>query len=398
MVDGTARLVVQSAPKLTFAQPSGRMTNKQRTAYFRDLVEHAPLSAWLPSYSVTSGTHTKASTVPCESVSHPVRFSGESMLTVYSVDLAGDLADPKPVTLAADGTAVYGSTTSLYVASSDGTKTQLHRFGLGGAGKPTYLGSGSVPGYLLDSYSMSEYRGALRVVTTRTNQNGSTTASTLYELDAHSLHILGSVGGLGAGEQLHAVRFIGALAYVVTFQSVDPLYVLDLTDPAHPVRAGELTVTGYSDYLHPVSDGRLLGVGESVNDQQIVTGLQVSLFDVDSPAHPKRISRVTRDHTPSETPIDPHAFLFWPATGTVVVPVNSWNFDQSGAAVVLHVDKDALQVQGSIRNPAVATVGSYDTGIERTLVIGDDIWTMSSSGLQASDLHTLSKQAWVPFS
>jgi uncharacterized secreted protein with C-terminal beta-propeller domain len=395
MVNGTARLVVQSTPKLTFQQPSGRMTNKQRTAYFRNLVQHAPLSAWLPAYSVTSGARTDAQTVPCTSVSHPARYSGESMLTVYSVDLAGDLADPQPVTLAADGTAVYGSTTSLYVASSDGTKTQLHRFAVDGSSKPTYLGSGTVPGYLLDSYSMSEYQGALRVVTTTQRATGST--SSLYELDADSLRVLGSVGGLGAGEQLHAVRFIGALGYVVTFQSVDPLYVLDLSDAAHPRRAGTLTVTGYSDYLHPVADGRLLGVGESVNNQQIVTGLQVSLFDVDSPAHPSRIARITRSHTPSETPIDPHAFLFWPATGTAVIPVNSWNPDESGAAIVLHVGANDVQVAGTIRNPAIATVGSYDTGIERTLVIGDDIWTMSSSGLQASDLHTLAKQAWVPF-
>jgi hypothetical protein len=395
MVDGTARLVVQSAPTLTFEQPTGRLTNKQRTAYFRNLDEQAPRSAWLPTYSVTSGGTTSARSVPCDSVSHPVQYSGESMLTVYSVDLTGDLTDTQPITLAADGTAVYGSTTSLYVASSNGVKTQLHRFGVDGPGRPTYLGSGSVPGFLLDSYSMSEYQGALRIVTTKNASE--TSSSALYELDADSLRVLGSVGGLGAGEQLHAVRFIGALAYVVTFQSVDPLYVLDLSDAAHPRRAGELTVTGYSDYLHPVADGRLLGVGQSVNSQQIVTGLQVSLFDVDSPAHPSRIARITRNHTPSETPIDPHAFLFWPATGTAVVPVNSWEPDQSGAAVVLHVDKDALHVQGSIRNPAVATVGSYDTGIERTLVIGDDLWTMSSSGLQASDLHTLAKQAWVPF-
>jgi uncharacterized secreted protein with C-terminal beta-propeller domain len=244
---------------------------------------------------------------------------------------------------------------------------------------------------------MSEYHGALRVVTTKLTPNGSSSATSLFELDADSLRVLGSLGGLGAGEQLHAVRFIGAFGYVVTFRSVDPLYVLDLTDPAAPKRAGALTITGYSDYLHPVADGRLLGVGESVNDQQIVTGLQVSLFDVDSPAHPSRIARITRSHTPSESPIDPHAFLFWPATGTAVVPVNSWNAEQSGAALVLHVGKNSLAVQGTIRNPAVATVGSYDTGIERTLVIGDDLWTMSSSGLQASDLHSLAKRAWVPF-
>ena len=128
-----------------------------------------------------------------------------------------------------------------------------------------------------------------------------------------------------------------------------------------------------------------------------MNGLQVSLFDVHTPGHPTRLARVVRTHTPSETPIDPHAFLYWPATGTAVVPIDSWDPSQSGAALVLHVGHDGLRVSGTIRNPALSTVGSYDTGIERTLILGNDIWTMSSSGLQASDLHTLAKQAWVAF-
>jgi hypothetical protein len=395
MVGDTVRLVVQSSPKLTFPTLPERSSNKQRTASNRDVVNHAPLSAWLPTYQTTSAGVTATHTVPCARVSHPVHFTGESMLTVFTMNLGGDLTDPQPITLAADGTSVYASTSSLYVASTNGTKTQLHRFTIAGTGRPTYVGSGGVPGYLLDAYSMSEYDGALRVVTTQSVNAAAATG--LYTLNASTLHVLGHVGGLGRGEQLHAVRFLGPLGYVVTFESVDPLYVLDLHDPAHPRRAGALTITGYSDYLHPVSTGRLLGVGESVNSQQIVTGLQVSLFDVDKPGHPKRIAKVLRSHTPSETPIDPHAFLFWPDTGTAVVPINSWNPDQSGAAVVLHVSKDGLQVQGTIRNPAVSSVDSYDTGIERTMIIGSDIWTMSSSGLQSSDLHSLDKRAWVPF-
>ena len=395
MVGDTVRLVVQSSPKLTFPTLPDRSSNKQRTASNRDVVNHAPLSAWLPTYQTTSAGVIATHTVPCERVSHPVHYTGESMLTVFTMSLNDSLTDPQPITLAADGTSVYASTSSLYVASTNGTKTQLHRFTIAGTGRPTYVGSGGVPGYLLDAYSMSEYAGALRVVTTNAVNTGNSTS--LYTLNASTLHVLGHVGGLGRGEQLHAVRFLGPLGYVVTFESVDPLYVLDLHDPAHPRRAGELTITGYSDYLHPVSSGRLLGVGESVNDQQVVTGLQVSLFDVDKPGHPKRIAKVLRSHTPSETPIDPHAFLFWAASGTAIVPIDSWNPDESGAAVVLHVSKDGLQVQGTIRNPAVSSVGSYDTGIERTMIIGGDIWTMSSSGLQASDLHSLDKQAWVPF-
>jgi hypothetical protein len=394
MVGGVARLVVQSTPRLSLPQPAGNPTDRQRVAANRAAVAGAPLSDWLPTYEVLHDGLTTTHSVPCERVSHPVHYTGAAMLTVYTVDLAKDLSDPQPISLAADGSAVYASTTSLYVASVDGTRTQLHRFDIAGTGQPRYLGSGSVPGYLLNSYSMSDYAGALRVVTSAAY---GTAETSLYVLDAGSLHIVGRVAGLGRGEQLHAVRFLGPLAYVVTFESVDPLYVIDLHDPAHPRRAGALTITGYSDYLHPISPGRLLGVGESVNSAQVVTGLQVSLFDVHSPAHPARLARVVRNNTPSETPIDPHAFLYWPVTGTAVVPVDSWNAGESGAALVLHVGTDALSVIGTIRNPAVSSTSGYDTGIERTLVVGQQIWTMSSAGLQVSDLRSLARDGWVPF-
>jgi uncharacterized secreted protein with C-terminal beta-propeller domain len=398
MVDGTARLVVRSAPTVAFPVPTPAQTepatDAQRLARNRDIVARAPLSAWLPTYEVTDGAATTAYTVPCTQVSHPKTYTGASMLTVYTVNLAVGLDQPEPVTIAADGTTVYGSTTSLYVASSNGNQTQLHRFDTSTAGRPTYLGSGNVPGQLLDSYSMSEYQNSLRVVTTSYQSQRSTS---LYVLDASSLRRRGAVHGLGVGEQLHAVRFLGPLAYVVTFRSVDPLFVIDLHDPTRPRRAGALTVTGYSDYLHPVGAGRLLGVGESVNSAGIVDGLQISLFDSTSPQHPKRIGRITRPNTPSESPIDPHAFLYWAPANLAVVPINSWNGNESGAALVVRVGPIGVHTMGTIRNPAESTTNNYDSGISRTLVIGSDIWTMSSSGLRVSDLNTLERRAWVPF-
>jgi uncharacterized secreted protein with C-terminal beta-propeller domain len=396
MVNGTARLVVSSAPTIAFPTASGSDSDAQRLARNRQIVAHAPLSAWLPTYEVTAGSSTVAHTVPCTAVSHPKTYTGASMLTVYTVhltDSADSLDRPEPITIAADGTEVYGSTKSLYVASSDGNRTQLHRFDTSGPGRPTYRGSGTVPGQLFDSYSMSEYQNSLRVVTTSYTDDQSTS---LRVLDADTLRVTGVVGGLGAGERLHAVRFLGPLAYVVTFRSVDPLYVLDLHDPADPRRTAELTLTGYSDYLHPVGPGRLLGVGESVNGNGIVDGLQISLFD-SSAQHPKRLAHLTRSNTPSESPIDPHAFLYWPAAKLAVVPINSWDGSESGAALVVQVGDIGLRTVGTIRNPAVSTTNAYDSGITRTLVIGDDIWTMSSSGLRVSDLTTLDRRAWVPF-
>jgi hypothetical protein len=108
------------------------------------------------------------------------------------------------------------------------------------------------------------------------------------------------------------------------------------------------------------------------------------------------LASVAREHTPSESPIDPHAFLYWAAEGIAVIPIDSWNYRQSGAALVVRVEGDKLAVLGTVRNPGGPSHG-YDTGIERTMVIGDQLWTMSSSGLRVSGLHSLDRQAWVPF-
>jgi hypothetical protein len=393
LIGGVARVVVDDAVRIAFPQPGPGPASGRRAAN-RRIVEHAPLSAWQPTYETSDGRVSTTHRVPCDRVSHPRQFTGDSMVTVYSFDPQKSLDDPHPVSIAADGTAVYATTTDLYVASADGDRTALHRFAVTGSGAPRYVGSGRVPGRLLDSYSLSEYDGALRVVTTA---GDASTETSLYVLDAATLRRRGTVGGLGVGEQLHAVRFLGPLAYVVTFESVDPLYVLDLADPDAPRRAGELTVTGYSDYLHPVADGRLLGVGQDVGPDRRVDGLQVSLFDVSHPARPARLANVIRRHTPSETPLDPHAFLYWPATHEAVVPIDSWDADQSGAALVVRVGPDRLTVVGTLRNPAVTTAAGYDTGIERTLVLGGDVWTMSSSGLLVSDLQDLHRRGWVPF-
>jgi uncharacterized secreted protein with C-terminal beta-propeller domain len=375
MIDGTVRLVVDNQPRIAFPFLSGKHTAAQRRAAERRTIARTPLDAWQPSYSVTTGGTTTTNRVPCSDVLHPRTYTGASLLTVYTVDLAHGFADVSPVTLAANGATVYASTTSLYIANREYRQTHIHRFDISAPGRPTYLGSGTVPGELLDSYSLSA-----------------------YVLDADALTETGHVGGLGRGEDVHAVRFLGPLAYLVTFKQVDPFYVLDLSDPAHPRQAAELKVSGYSDYLHPVGDGRLLGVGEDVAGSR-VDGLQVSLYDVNDLAHPNRIANVVRDHTPGESKIDPHAFLYWPATGTAVVPIDSWDSAQSGAVLVVHVDANGLRTVGLIRNPRVVTVDDgYDAGIERSMYIDGSIWTMSNSGLKVSDGTTLQRQAWIPFS
>ena len=126
------------------------------------------------------------------------------------------------------------------------------------------------------------------------------------------------MGGLGRDERIYSVRFIGPVGYVVTFRQTDPLYTLDLSDPAAPKVTGELKITGYSAYLHPAGEGRLIGIGQEASEQGRVQGMQVSLFDVSDLSRPNRLAQYHVTHASSEAEFDPHAFLYWPADQLLV--------------------------------------------------------------------------------
>jgi beta propeller domain-containing protein len=455
LVGSVARLVAHSQPAIRYPMPTGPIrpgpmrpggapVQSSGADPGRAAVLKAPLSAWLPSYTVTENGKTTEHTVDCRQISHPDDYTGLSMLTVYSVDLNRHLGDIAPISLAADGDTVYGTTQSLYVASNPRwyaipmaasgvavpqqanlpssagplppsaatvtplppskpvpstpvvprqppEQTEIHRFDITGGGAPSYLGSGTVPGRLLNQYALSEYAGYLRVATT-SEQFGPQQQSAVYVLKADTMARVGSVSGLGKGQRIYSVRFIGSVGYVVTFRQVDPLYTLDLSVPAHPRVAGELELTGYSAYLAPAGDGRLLGIGQQADSQGRTTGLQVALFDVRDPAHPTRLAQLVKNDFHSEAESDPHAFLYWPATGAAVLPVNSWTgTDYQASALVLHVSDSAITEQGTVEQP----LSDQPLGISRTLMIGSDLWTMSPAGLQVSNAGTLARQAWI---
>ncbi|GGS81192.1 hypothetical protein GCM10010156_44990 [Planobispora rosea] len=280
--------------------------------------------------------------------------------------------------------------------------TEVHRFDITAPGAPRYVASGKVPGRLLNQYSMSEHEGHLRIATTLNTEKSS--SSTVYALRADTLAKVGEVGGLGEGERIYSVRFIGPVGYVVTFRQVDPLYVLDLRDPAAPKKTGELKITGYSAYLHPAGDGRLIGIGQEANKDGRTLGTQVSLFDVSDPAAPRRLSQLFQKDSGSEAEWDPHAFLYWAKTGMAVLPLSTWTGTEqtNGAALVLKIDDSAVAKTGTIVHPAPKPVNDtriapYDPGIRRSIVIGDSLWTVSDLGLKVNSMADLSEQAWIPF-
>lgn len=168
--------------------------------------------------------------------------------------------------------------------------------------------NGNVPGRLLNQFSLDEYQGNLRVAVTVgggwVNGLGSSTESSndAYVLNS-GLKETGSVQDLGKEERIYSVRFLEDKGYVVTFKQIDPFFVLDLADPKNPQVKGELKIPGYSSYLHPVAQNRILGIGKEDNQ------VKISLFDVSDPSNPTEKSKYTLDEYWSEILDTQHAFL-----------------------------------------------------------------------------------------
>lgn len=423
-VGATTRVVVRSTPRLAFPQPA-KGTDAQRTAANRAVIDRATLDDWLPRYQVSADGRTTSGRVGCDRLSRPAGFSGASMVTVLSFDLgATALGTGDPVTVAADGDTVYSSGPRLYLtndqrwraptrsSSRPDDTTEIYQFDLA-AGTPRYVAAGTVPGRLINQYALSEWDGHLRVATTTGDRwgRGGDSVSGIHVLrtDGGRLAEVGTVTGLGKGEQIFAVRFLGPTGYVVTFRQTDPLYTVDLRDPVRPRVTGELKINGYSSYLHPAGDGRLLGVGQEATDQGRIQGLQVSLFDVADPARPNRIARHHVAQGWSDAEFDPHAFLWWAPERLVVVPVTRPGVvtDRAGAeggrgapgsgVLALRVGAEGLTVAGTVEHPPSLVDGAeWSMRIRRSLVVDGVLWTVSDAGLKATGLTGLRTLAWVP--
>ncbi|MGW2309955.1 beta-propeller domain-containing protein [Actinomadura luteofluorescens] len=396
----TVRVVMRSLPRIDF--PGGDGEKKAVTAN-REAVRRAPLEAWLPSFDMEGGTSYRT---PCDQVSRPSSYAGSSMLTMLTFDLAKGLGDPRPVAVTADGSTVYGNGESLYVTGAPPAlfgwprkkvvepRTDVYKFDIRGSGRPSYVASGSVKGFLLNQYSMSEHEGNLRLAatTSRIEPGSRASQSSVYVLAQHGprLDRIGRLDGLGKGEQIRSVRFIGATGYVVTFRQTDPLYVVDLRNPRRPRTTGQLKINGFSAYLHPTADGKLLGVGQDADGSGRTSGLQVSLFDVS--AGPRRLDAYKLPGAASQAEFEPHAFLYWPKTGLTAVPVTPRDGGPP-ETLVLKVTGAGVTKLGSVRPPGK----DPGNGAGRSLVIGDTLWTFSGAGAHAVDASTLKGGDWLAY-
>ena len=437
LVGNRVALALVSRPAITddftYSKSRSESDKSRATELNQEVIEQSTLEDWAPRYVLTSGpdeSSTDGSLIDCSSSYAPQEFSGADLLSVLTFDMTGTLDVESVATVMAGGDTVYASTDHLYVANHrwidweetdaeevEGMTTHIHRFDISSVGSPVYEASGSVEGFLLDQFAMSEYDGYLRVASTNApawwgEEVSSESRVDVLESDRAELRIVASVTGLGRGEFIYAVRFMGDVGYVVTFREVDPLYTIDLSDPTAPRVVGELKILGYSAYLHPVGEGLLLGVGQDADEEGRVSGTQMSLFDVSDIERPVRSDRLALpERSVSGVEYDHRAFLYWPPTRTVVLPIGWSEHDQESddwtdfhEALIVQVGSEGMEHRGSIEHqPGVSGRDRLPSGytspfpIERALVVGDTLFTLSVAGLKGNDLADLSETSWVRF-
>lgn len=243
----------------------------------------------------------------------PEALESSTYLVISSMktDVPDQICDSK--VLVSGASHYYVSEQNIYIANeqydSAVTMTEITKFHYEN-GSITGVAAGSVKGYLNDSFSMNEYNGKLRVVSTYTGDGfnpvqdtAGTVTADMYEPDFeehNALYILdenmqqtGAIENLAEGETIRSARFFGDTGYFVTFEQTDPLFSVDLSDPQNPEILGELKVSGFSSYLHPYGENLLLGIGyEADKNTGTVTGLKLSMFDISDPTDVKEIHRM----------------------------------------------------------------------------------------------------------
>ncbi|MAG22237.1 MAG: hypothetical protein CL943_02950 [Candidatus Diapherotrites archaeon] len=357
----------------------------------------------------------------------------QNFITISSINL--QTAETEKETIVGNAQNVFASQTNIYLAGTiwkpvtdipiareaseiivgDVENTVINKFGLDN-GKIGFLGQGSVPGRILNQFSMDEFNSNFRIATT-VGWNG---YNNLYVLDKE-MNTIGSLEDLAPGESIYSARFMGNKAYMVTFKKADPLFVIDVSDPTNPRVLGKLKIPGYSDYLHPIDETHLIGVGkeaiESVKgDFAWYQGLKMAVFDVSDVANPKEMHKIVIGDrgTDSYALRDHKAFLYDKEKDLLVLPIMlaeipedykkpEWNPDWpaygepvfQGAFVFKLTLENGFEERGRITHVTEEDElkrGYYfgdDYSVKRSLYIGNVLYTLSNQVLKANSLDNL---------
>ncbi len=302
------------------------------------------------------------------------------------------------------GEDIYCNDHNLYSVSGEWNSkdnvysTRIVRASLDGL-KVKFNATAKVRGYALSQFAMDEKDGYFRIATT--SERGGIDVNNLFVLDP-DLKEAGSVTGFARNESIKAVRYVGDKAYVITYEAIDPLFIIDLSDPEKPSIEGEVMIDGFSALLVPVNEGRMLGIGHATGDNgyggEYDSGLKLALFDISDPSHPAVLDSMEFKDMMSPAQSDHHALMVNAEAGYYAIP---YSIDRYGDIVIdgggaLIEDEDVLADQepavDSSHEAGVLVFGGEDSirlmeqhaldqnWLVRNVYIGDWIYALDSEG------------------
>lgn len=217
----------------------------------------------------------------------------------------------------------------------NGYYTEIYKFDISKNGDVGYKTKSKVEGQTINQYSLDEKDGHLRVALYDSK-------GTRVVIFNEELKEIGRTNDLAKGEKMYSSRFIGNKAYLVTYKTIDPLFVIDLSNEENPKVLGKLKIPGYSTYLHPYDENHIIGIGmetEEIVNRNIsgkvisttarLTGMKMALFDVSDVNNPKQISNtiIGDNRTTSAILTNPKALLFSKQKELIAIPVNNYEED-----------------------------------------------------------------------
>jgi uncharacterized delta-60 repeat protein len=399
---------LSSLPSPTYSWNGSGFVYESAAAYIAQL-EALPLNNLLPQYSMTwtdaNGTHSSSGPLNSAADIYEPAVSGDNnLMSLVAVDTGNVVpAGPQSVSfLTSYDATLYAAPDNFYLITSRwsyaGDWTFIDKLSLQNGGI-SLAATGAVPGNLVNRFSVNEDGAYLDIATSSTGEENRDGSNNLYVLaqDNQTLKVVGKVLNLAPGEMITAVQFVGNAAFISTSLYRDPIFAIDLSNPADPVLAGKLEVPGVTNYLLPAGATHLIGVGEQPDP---VTGhgeeLTISLYDVSNLNNPTLLSSyvVSSEFSCSLANFDSHAITYFAADGALALPFSASGTvcTPSGAEwvwqdglLVFHVDTTSgtLNVRGEI---------SDASPISRSVFIGNMVYVISDTSVQMESLDSIGTQ------
>ncbi len=328
---------------------------------------------------------------------------GFTFTTIFAVNAVDDAEKPTHETILLGTTrTIYVSSNSIYIAFSGevdsatgAEKTLIYRIHIDG-GNIENKASGGVPGGVLNQFSMDEYDGYLRIATTTNSWDREGVRNNVYVLNMN-LGLVGKLENLALKERIYSARFMGDRCYLVTFQQVDPFFVIDLSSPGKPEVSGYLKIPGFSSYLHPYDESHIIGIGKEGDN------VKMSLFDVTNVTAPTETAHFAVQGEWSDSTVlwDHKAFLFNKTRHLLAIPVvvnvaevvddyyYTWSYWQGVYIFDVSLEHGFVLRGNVTHQESTTSYLQYGYEVQRILYIGNVLYTMSDRKVMMNSLETL---------